>query len=249
MPFFVTTVLVFGSAAAAGAKEKPLVIPYGYSKPTPDGRHLFVMLAPPGWLDRMPDKYRDESRRLARTYPKSGLYPADGTTPVWTVDWYSFRTYPLSDAVHLVRLYADSTFTAQYIANRLPKAEEERQLAARAVGFYANGELVREYRVNELVTNPEDLKHSMKHVIWIAGEALDRTGTMFVLNTQDQNQITFNALSGEILSRKKVGLASPRMPYILAGTAVLMVLFALGLYWFVRRVKVPHGTASAGGTV
>jgi hypothetical protein len=239
MPFLVTTVLVFASATVVGLKEKPLVIPYGYSKPTPDGRHLFVMLAPAGWLDRLPEKYRDESKRLAATYPKSGLYPKDGTTPLWTVDWYSFRAYPLSDAVHVVRLYADSTFTAQYVANRLPEAEEERQLASRAVGFYANGNLVREYRVNDLVTNPDELKHSMKHVIWIAGEALDRTGTKFVLNTQDQNQITFDAATGEVLHRGKVGLASPRMPYILAAVAVLITLTAVGLYWFVRRVKVP----------
>jgi hypothetical protein len=249
MHFLVTAALVFGAAAVAGSKEKPLVIPYGYSKPTPDGAHLFVMLAPPGWLDRLPDKYRAESRRLAETYRKSGLYPKDGTTPLWTVDWYSFRAYPLSDGVHVVRLHADSTLTAQYIASRLPKAEEERQLAARAVGFYANGTLVREYRVNDLVTNPDDLKHSMKHVIWIAGESLDRTGTKFVLNTQDQNQITFDALTGEVLARRQVGTASRWMPYILAVTAVLIVLSALGLVWFVRRVKVPGATASAGGTV
>ena len=250
MHFVVTTVWVFAAAAAAGSKEKPLVIPYGYTKPTPDGAHVFVMLPPPGWLDRLPDTYRAESRRLAATYPKSGLYPKDGTTPLWTVDWYAFRVYPLSDAVHVVRLYADSTMTAHYIAHRLPKAEEERQLAARAVGFYAHGRLVREYRLNELVTDPDELKHSVQHVIWIAGETLDhRTGTKFVLNTQDQNQITFDAATGEILSRSKIGLASPRTPYILAGTAVLTALAAVALYWFVRRVKVPGATVSAGGMV
>jgi hypothetical protein len=183
--------------------------------------------------------FEAESRRLAETYAKSGLYPKDGTSPLWTVDWYAFRAYPLSDGVHVVRMFAESTQTAQYIASRLPKAEEERQLASRAVGFYEHGKLLREYRVNELITNPDDLKHSVKHVIWIAGETLDRTGTKFVLNTQDQNQITFNATTGEILSRGKVGLASPRMPYILAGTAVLMLLFASALAWYVRRVKIP----------
>jgi hypothetical protein len=72
----------------------------------------------------LPDKYRAESKRLAETYRKSGLFPKDGTTPLWTVDWYAFRAYPLSDGVHLVRLYADSTQTAHYISSRLPKAEE-----------------------------------------------------------------------------------------------------------------------------
>lgn len=239
MHFAVTTALVFGSLAVGGRGETPLVIPYGYAKPTPDGAHVFVMLAPTVWLDRLPALYRDESRRLAATYPKSGLFPKGGTTPLWTVDWYSFRVYPLSDGVHAVRLYAESTLTAHYIANRLPKDEEDRQLSGRAVGFYANGKLLREYRVHELVTDPAGLKHSMKHVIWIAGEVLDRGGTRFILNTQDQNQITFDATTGDVLSRTRLGLASPRMPYILAGTAALTIAFAAGLVWSVRRFKPP----------
>ncbi|HEY2786108.1 MAG TPA: hypothetical protein VGJ05_14160 [Fimbriiglobus sp.] len=240
MQFLVTSALIFGSTAITGIKEPPLVIPYGYSTPTPDGAHLFVMLAPSGWLNKLPEKYREESNRLAATYPKSGLYPKDGTTPLWTVDWFAFRVYPLADAIHLVRMYADSTLTAQYVASRLPKAEEKFQLESPGVGFYERGKLLRQYRVDELVTNPEDLKHSIKHVIWIAGEVLDRTGKKFVLNTQDQNQITFDAATGEILSRGKIGLASPRMPYILTATAIAMVLFAVALAWFVRRVKVSN---------
>jgi hypothetical protein len=239
MHFLLSAAIVHSLVSLPLSNEKPLVIPYGYSKPTPNGEYLFVMLAPAGWLDRLPDRYRVESRRLAETFRHSGLYSKLSATPLWTVDWYSFRTYPLADGVHLVRLFADSTQTAQYISSRLPKAEEERQLEGRAVGFYENGKLVREYRVRDLVTNPDDLKHSVKHVIWIAGEALDRTGTKFILNTQDQNQITFDAKTGEILHRGKVGTESPRMPYILAGTAGLMVLMAVGLYWFVRRVKLP----------
>ncbi len=238
MYFLVTTTLVLATTVIAERNEKPIVIPYGFTKPTPDGAHLFVMLAPKAWLDKLPDKYRVESRRLAEAYPQSGLYPKDSTTPLWTVDWYSFQVYPLSDAIHVVRLHADSTQTAQYVASRLPKAVESYQLAAPGVGFYERGKLIRQYRVNELVTNPEDLKHSIKHVIWIAGEVLDRSGTKFILNTQDQNQITFDAATGEILSQRKIGLESPRMPYILAATAVLMILFALALAWFVRRVKV-----------
>src|SRR4029079_6267294 len=106
--------------------------------------------------------------------------------------------------------YADSTQTAHYIASRLPKAEEDRHLAAPAVGFYEAANLVRESHVRELLTDPDELKHSVKHVLWIAGEALDRTGTKFVLNTQDQNQIMFDAKTGEILSRGKIGMGSPR---------------------------------------
>jgi len=245
MHFLLTAALVHAFSALPLSNEKPLVIPYGYTKPTADGAHVFVMLAAPGWLDKLPEKYRSESRRLADTYRRSGLYPKDGTTPLWTVDWYAFRVYPLSDGVHLVRMYSESTQTAHYISSRLPKAEEERQLAALAVGFYANGQLLREYRVHDLVTDPADLKHSVKHVLWIAGEALDRTGTKFVLNTQDQNQIVFDARTGEILSRGKVGLGSPRMPYIVAGTAGLTILMAIGLYWFVRRVKVPNDAVKA----
>src|SRR5947208_2104264 len=75
--------------------------PQSYSVVTKDGRFVFVMLTTKDFVS----VDSREGAALRGKYQRSGLYRNDGTVnPLWTVDWYSWRVFPASDGVHLVRV-------------------------------------------------------------------------------------------------------------------------------------------------
>jgi hypothetical protein len=227
--------LMLCGVVGARAEEKTLAPPYAFTKESPNGRWLFVMLPPGGALKDVPPLYVAETQKLAAKYPASGLYTNDGsTTPIFTVDWYSFRVYPANDGLHVLSIDATSTFTAQYIANTLSDEDVQKQLNAPAVVVYEKDKPIRTHLLKDLVKDPAACKRSVQHLIWLAGEAVDPSGTKLVLNTQDQNQYTFDLSSGDIISQRKTGLQSPRLPYIIAGTTAVVLLCAFGLYRLVK---------------
>src|SRR5438105_3326431 len=73
-----------------------------YATPTPDQQYLFVMIAPRTKNPHpklQPEKEPHEQDLYAK-YGRSGsgLYRNDGSTsPLWTVDWYSYRVFPAND--------------------------------------------------------------------------------------------------------------------------------------------------------
>ena len=78
-------------------------------------------------------------------YPVSGLYRNDGSLePLWSVPWYSFSVAVADDGEHLVRYGPWPSSTAEL-----------------AVAFYRRGELIRAYRIDELVRSPEVLPRSV----------------------------------------------------------------------------------------
>jgi hypothetical protein len=166
-----------------------LVNPYPYRVTTPNGRFVFVMLDPelkykPAiWIT----KDGEEERAIRAKYKQSGLYRTDDAhKPLWTVDWYEHEAYPASDGVHLVRPGPAGTWKANF----------EDQLA---VAFYANGQLIRSYKIGELVDQPERLRRSASLVWWRESDAFDDGNLWYTLVTGDGKRFVFDAQTGEII--------------------------------------------------
>lgn len=224
-------------AGPALAEEKPIAYPVPSEYPSPNKEFVFVL---------MPPKSDDPNRKengiqagLRQKYAVSGLYrAADPTKPLWTVDWFDYEAHPANDGVHLVRVHGENDQWRHYPnARKLPDEVIEEQLAAPAVSFYANGQLLRTYSVREVVARPDDLPHTMRFILWNAGGVLSQDGTQFVLMTQDSRQLFFDLATGKALEARDAGLGNAkvwviRVSLALVGTAIAA---AMGLYLYHLR--------------
>lgn len=237
------TILVLMSCGAS-AKEFPR--PLSYAEAVGD-RYIFVMLGP-AEIDAAATP--DDAAKLAelrQKYPASGLYPIESTEPVWTtVAPYvpAANAFPSTDGKHLVLVEGDWWTTKEYVApKRLPDTTVAEQLAAPAISFYEDGKLTKRYTVQELVTDPSRFEHTPEHVLWAAGAALNDDTSRFVLMTQDANRITFDAATGEIVSRREAGFGNPLASWILAVSGALALLILAVWAWLVfgrrKRVTAP----------
>ena len=72
-----------------------------------------------------------------------------------------------------------------------------RGLDAEAVRFFANGKLVRSYRLSDLVTDESRLEYTMNGLTWIQTLIHDPQTDTVTLQTQDGHTYTFDIISGE----------------------------------------------------
>jgi len=115
-----------------------------YAVETADKKFVFVMVDS---CDREGQYYRG-----LPPYTKSGIYPNDGsTTPLWTVDWCG-RVFLPPGCDHVVREGAWSR-------SDLGGDQE-------GVTFFARGQLLKHYRVGDLVTFIFLLPHTSSHFQW-----------------------------------------------------------------------------------
>jgi hypothetical protein len=225
--------------------------PYSYVKPAPGGRFVFVQLGDAGKEAEAPDDARRQFADLRAKYPATGLYPIDGSAPRWTLDGYapSDNVFLTADGVHLVRLegtwWRTKDFPTQ--GKRLPADVEAAQLAAPAISFFADGKLLKQYTLTDLIETPAKLPHSPEHVLWSAGGGLNETTHRFVYFTQDRQKNVFDYTTGERLEKAAGGLDNPLAGRVLgaAGGLSLAVLAAWAYLVFVRR---PARSAPAGMT-
>lgn len=158
------------------AADQPIV-PHSYTKTTAGGEFIFAMIAP--------DPKSDETPQIRNRYAVSGLYKNDGSTsPIWTVDWWTPDVIPLSDGIHLVEP-APWPMTPDYSA----------------VSFYANGRLIREYKVSDLVLFPQFTPHSASHFFWKKSERIDDEARTYTVTTLHLERYVFDITTGKIISR------------------------------------------------
>jgi hypothetical protein len=197
--------------------------PRDYSVVTESGEFVFVMLAREelSVYNQVGFIRRDEE--LRQIYPKSGLYRNDGSsTPLWTVDWYSFSVEVSSDGRHLAK-YG-------------PWAQGYGELA---LAFYEDGKEIASYRVDQLVTIPfyPFLPHSKSHYEWLkTSENDDKQGTLEI-ETMSGDRYTFNIASG-----------TPINNFILPWPKCLNFLALISLIWWGFRAIRRHSARSMGGT-
>jgi hypothetical protein len=163
-------ILVFLSCFSSALADRPAAQKH-YKKLSGNGRYVFVMLSP-------------RRHEVFENYEMSGLYINDGSeAPLWKIHWYAFLAEVASDGKHLVRLGRSASYDDQ-----------------EAVSFFANGYLIRTYKIKELVSFPFLLPHSVSHFRWRAGEKLYDEKLLFSITTLLGDHYVFDITTGEIIS-------------------------------------------------
>lgn len=238
--FNIITLVVLLGAGSVNAKEFPR--PFSYAEKAGE-QYIFVMLGPLMIDEEAAPGDAKLLAELRAKYPASGLYPAAGGPAVWTTDAPyapSANAFASADGVHLALIEGDWWKTKEYVVpKRLPDEKAEAQLHGPAVSFYANGQLLKRYTVDQIITDPSRLEHTPEHVLWAAGAALNDDTMHFVVMTQDAQRLTFDAKTGELLSRDPAGFGNPMASRIIAVCMGLSLSVLAVWAWFVflRRGK------------
>jgi hypothetical protein len=240
---------------APAARAAVFPEPYSWQKDVGD-RWRFVQLGDPAAEAAAPSAAaRRQFEGLRAKYPATGLYPRDGTAPVWTVDGYApiHNVFPAADGVHLVRVegraWVESSFPTQ--GRRLPPGDEAEQLDAPALTFFAGGRPLRAYTVRDLVANPDKLPHSPRYVLWPAGSALNDATGRYVQFTQDGQKNVFDFRTGERLEKVAGGLANPLAGKVLAAAGGVSLALGVGWAWWAfgrRRPPTPQPLPTPPGS-
>ena len=163
-------------AALAHADEP--VLAEDYIVDVGDGRYVFVMLV-------------GESpvvTEIGAKYQESGLYEAGETeNPLWTVEWYATEVDITPDGKHLVRW------------GPWPSIDGYDELA---LEFYESGDLLRSYRVSDLVANPQKLPRTVSHLAWKAESSFDAGNGELYLRTEHDEEYRFDVTTGEIMEER-----------------------------------------------
>jgi hypothetical protein len=209
-------------AATTSALADSPASPRSYKDVAPGGKYVFVMIAP-GTVEEEARHWNEETaagiREIRRVYTRSGMYRNDGSTePLWTVDWYAGVDLT-SDGVHLIRR---GTWA------RL-RRDETPDLDWEAVSFFANGRLLRTYKVGDLVDDPGRVKRTVSHYMW---DQEGRVGVEFeyTITTLDGNRFVFDVRTGEITSESRVWHVPQWVWWVTPGVVALV-----GIILFVCR--------------
>ncbi len=201
---FLAVLAILGTAKSAHA-DKPAP-PLTYQQPTPDGKYLFVMNSPfplETELKIYPEKTRIKLQSTREKYPKSGLYKNDGSNePIWTVDWYARRVTLSSDGVHLVRHGPWPQLEGKVKDKN--RSITPKDLKQEAISFFAKGKLLRQYSIGELVLQPNQLRMSVSHFMWLKNFQLNDGKNQLEVVTLDGNWILFDIATAKIIEQMKV---------------------------------------------
>jgi len=165
------------------------------------------MLSIPGQDGAAPDE------EIRAKYARSGLYKNDGSKePIWVVDWYASKVDVTSDGRHLIRW------------GPWPLLRDYRELA---LEFYEDGQLLKSYRISDLVARPSKLPRTVSHYAWMEEAELDQDKKELFLKTQNGEEYSFDVTTGEILTSTRDG--PWRNEYLLLIVAVggILVIAAL----------------------
>lgn len=201
--------------------------PCSYSVASDAG--LFVMLAPDPKMDCLSqgDQRKRAATILRNTYRAGGLY--SGLDPVWTVDWFSYKVYLSKNGKYLVR-----------------KGPWASSPSNEAFSFFADGKLVKTYKVEDIVRDVAALPHSVSHFEWEKNTALDDAAGTFRVSTLEGGDFIFDLATGEIREGSKPflppaeALTEPRfyvdkLPWI--GVAIVSMTVFLLVFFLIRRRK------------
>lgn len=209
--------------SATVARADSIAPPRSYTQTTPGGKFVFVMITPTS-VETETSNWNGETaariREIRRTYTRSGMYRNDGSAkPLWTVDWYAHAVHLAPDGIHLIRPCPWAWL----------RDDNTPDLNVEAVSFFANGQLLRTYRVGELVDAPGGFRRSVSHYWWqqegrLSGEF------EYTIVTEDGNRFVFDIRTGEIVSASRAGRVLRRGWPVGIGVAVVAVAA-----WFVWR--------------
>jgi hypothetical protein len=200
LPIFM---LMYCTGTARADKPGP---PSTYKTTSADGKFVFVMIAPES-LEMELIRYNADHQKVVKAirdvYSKTGLYKNDGSKePLWTVDWYSDSVRVASDGVHLVKSGRWPVLEAK--AKDKDRSITKNDLKQEAVSFFANGKLLREYSIGDLIDQPKMLPMSVSHYRWMKSMRIIEDDKQLEIITQDQNRILLELATAKIVQKKKV---------------------------------------------
>jgi len=173
-------------ALARNACADSVADPDSYIIVSSNHKYVFVMLSPlsvEAEAALWNEKKANEVQAIRKKYKQSGLYLNDGSTnPLWTVDWYG-SVVPYSDGVHLIRIG--------------PPASTSQQ---EAISFFANGRLLKSYKIRELVDFPLLTHYTESHLTWRSDTSLDDRNKRYHLRTVLGESYTFDITTGQMVS-------------------------------------------------
>lgn len=193
---------------------------------SPNNQFVFVHLVKtyPEQEARWAPDVAAEIRRIRATYPQSGMYRNDGSAKLlWAVDWYADNVELADDGVHLIRYGPWPSLPEDTSTPR------RRHLEPEALSFFANGTLLRTYRIGELVAVPSRLPRTWSHFTWRAGSEFDRERMQFHVRTHDGGRFTFDVRTGEMLS------AQPAEPDLSLVWLAVGAVTAVAVWYVWRR--------------
>ena len=229
-------IVVTTSYVAAAKPPRPQ--PLSYTKPIDGTPYTFVMLGDPEAEAKQKPEFQERFQKLHNQYKETGLY--NDYDLLWSVDGpyapYD-NIFVSKDGKHLIRIEGDWYQTKDHpypSGRRVDSKIEQAQLSEPAVSFFANGKLLEQYSVNDVVTSPESIPHSPEHVLWSAGGILNEEQGCFNLIVKDDHILRFDYKTGELLAKEQAGLNNPIVQPILISMGLLTVIM-LGIWvWLVR---------------
>lgn len=174
------TLLLSDSIAFADspAPQKDYIIEVG------DGQYEFVMLSIPEDQSAFGQGGAIQDAEIRAKYSQSGLYRVGDTSEaIWTIDWYAFDVDISFDGQYLIR-WGPWAFAGNY--------------SEIALEFYGSGELLKSYRVCDLVAEPEKLPRTMSHYTWKGASEFHETTMKLFLRTMNDEQYWFDATTGSL---------------------------------------------------
>jgi hypothetical protein len=200
--------VTFAASCPAARASVPAAEP-SYRKPSTGGVYVFVMIGsdPDRGGSILSDDRKVESREVRRIYPRSGLYRAEGpAVPLWTIDWYAPASAVdlSSDGVHLILRESGGS-----------SAESG------AIRFYANGRLLRSYKLGDLVDDERQIDRfgtTITH--WMRNGHYDDAKQRYTLTTVDGNEFVFDVRTGSIISASRPGQLWRRVLLLTLAVAV-----------------------------
>lgn len=173
-----------------------LIGPSSYYVVSPNGKYIFVMLAPANAKDDVGATATlptGESANLRKVFPASGCYRVGSKVPQWTVDWFDYVCRISDNGNFLVRcnLFGDGDYgtTGQL---------------SWGVKFYRAGREIKSYNVDELVAFPFLMPYTTSgwHYMWIDDESEDNLqirGNTFTLRTSTGESYKYDIRTGELI--------------------------------------------------
>ncbi|HJQ78993.1 MAG TPA: hypothetical protein VJ828_03515, partial [Lacipirellulaceae bacterium] len=209
---------------ARGGLSRP---PSSSVEPLPDGKHMLVRIAPlpadedEGRMAVLPD---GQIVDLRETFPASGCYPINSTTPLWTAPWEEIDRWTVSDDCrYLVRWnrFGDGSY-----------GREDGGILSWGLKFYDRGKEIKAYSVAELVDYPSLMPYTSAdwHFDWLADgfeDSLIIKDGLFLLRTSTHERYSFDVKTGEIVEQfriwRRVTWTGIGLALALAGSAILVL--------------------------
>ena len=211
--FLLLIIFTISSASPTTVFADETPIPRDYMQEVGE-KYVFVMLSPYEQSAWAADIYKESIRSI---YSKSGLY-VKGESPIllWAVDWYAFQVEISSDGRYLIRW----EFVLSY-------AEPD----IIAFTLFQNGQEIKEYAINELVTFPSLLPALF---IWKENSSLDNEQNLLWIRTSNGEEYTIDLATGEIV---KGITPRTRITFLAFGMGFLILIVSFAVRRIFRLVK------------